>query len=74
VTGDVIQARAGSESSLMYGFLRRDPIAKARAEYEARMLAAIELQRKGDIRGFAARSEDAATLERRLAELERSKK
>lgn len=35
------------------------------------MRAAIELQRKGDIRGFAAKSEEAAKLEARIAELER---
>lgn len=58
----------------MFGFLKRDPVAKARAEYEACMQAAIELQRRGDIRGFAAKSEEAARLERRLDELERGKK
>jgi len=55
----------------MFGFKSPDPLAKARAEYEACMRAAIELQRKGDIRGFAAKSEEAAKLEARIAELER---
>ena len=58
----------------MLGFFKRDPIQKARAEYEACMAAAIELQRKGDIRGFAAKSEEAAALERKLEALEREKR
>jgi len=57
----------------MFGIFKRDPVAKARAEYEACMQAAVDLQRKGDIRGFAAKSEEAARLERRLEELERNK-
>jgi len=73
VAGDSIQARARGELLVMFGFLKRDPIARARAEYEACMQAAIELQRRGDIRGFAAKSEEAARLEQRLEELERSK-
>ena len=50
----------------MFGFSKKDPVAKLRKEYEACMAAAIDLQRKGDIRGFAAKSEEAATIEARL--------
>ena len=55
----------------MFGLSKKDPVAKLRKEYEACMAAAIELQRKGDIRGFAAKSEEAATLEKQLAEAEK---
>lgn len=54
----------------MFGFLKNDPAKKLRREYEACMKAAIDLQRKGDIKGFAAKSEEAAELEKRLAEAE----
>lgn len=50
----------------MFGFKKKDPIAKLRSEYEACMKAAIALQRGGDIRGFAAKSEEAAKVEARL--------
>lgn len=56
----------------MFGFKKKDPLAKLRKEYEACMAAAIELQRQGDIRGFAAKSEEAAELEKRLAEAEKN--
>lgn len=57
----------------MFGFLKKkDPVAKLRAEYEACSKAAIELQRTGDIRGFAAKSEEAAELEKRLVEAEKA--
>ncbi len=58
----------------MFGFLKSDPAAKLRKKYEATMAAAIELQRSGDIRGFAAKSEEAAELEKQLDALENSSK
>ncbi|QDV05579.1 hypothetical protein Poly30_10770 [Planctomycetes bacterium Poly30] len=54
----------------MFAFWRKDPVARLRKEYEACMAEAIELQRKGDIRGFAAKSEEADELEKRLVEAE----
>ena len=55
----------------MFGFSKKDPVAKLRKEYETCMAAAIELQRKGDIRGFAAKSEEGAEIEKRLTEAEK---
>lgn len=55
----------------MFGFSKKDPVAKLRKEYEACMAAAIDLQRKGDIRGFASKSEEAANIEKRLLEAEK---
>ncbi|MEM6672597.1 MAG: DUF6435 family protein [Planctomycetota bacterium] len=55
----------------MFGFLKNDPAAKVRKKYEAKMAEAIELQRSGDIRGFAERSAEAAELEKELLALEK---
>jgi len=54
----------------MFEFLKGDPAAKLRKKYEAKMAEAIELQRSGDIRGFAAKTEEAAELEKQLDALE----
>lgn len=50
----------------MFGFRKKDPLDELRKQYEACMAAAIELQQQGDIRGSAAKSEEAAEIERRL--------
>ena len=55
----------------MFGFLKRDPAAKLRAEYAKLMEEATALQRKGDIEGFAAKSAEAAEVEDRIEALER---
>lgn len=54
----------------MLGFGKKDPVAKVRKQYEACMKAAIDLQRKGDIKGFADKSAEADALEKELARLE----
>ncbi len=55
----------------MFGYNKKDPVERLRKEYEACMAAAIELQRQGDIRGFAEKSEEAAEIEKRLIEAEK---
>ena len=54
----------------MFGFRKKDPVARIRKEYEACMAEAIQLQRRGDIRGFAAKSAEADELEKKLVEAE----
>lgn len=55
----------------MFGFKkRRDPAAKLRREYEKLMAEAVELQRSGDIKGFAEKTREAADVEERIAALE----
>ena len=66
-----IQSGCELEHLSMFGFKKKDPTAKLREKYEACMKAAIESQRIGDIRGFAAKSEEAAALERKLEAAER---
>jgi len=55
----------------MFGFLKRDPAAKLRAQYAKLMKEATDLQRKGDIEGFAAKSAEAAEVENRIEALEK---
>ncbi|MFT5731357.1 MAG: hypothetical protein ACJAZN_000066 [Planctomycetota bacterium] len=55
----------------MFGFKSKDPLERLRKEYKACMAAAIELQRSGDIRGFAAKTEEAGKLEKQLDEAEK---
>ncbi len=43
----------------MFGFLKRDPIKKLEAEYGRLLEEARDLQRNGDIKGFAAKTAQA---------------
>ena len=54
----------------MFGLFRRDPIKKLEAEYQALLEAARDLQRNGDIKGFAAMTQRAEDLR---AEIDRAK-
>jgi len=58
------------ESATMFGFKKRDPAAKLRRDYERLMAEAVDLQRRGDIKGFAEKTREAADLEDRIAKLE----
>ena len=60
------------ELTAMFGFKKRDPAARLRRDYEALMAEAVDLQRRGDIKGFAEKTREAAELEDRLAALEDS--
>jgi hypothetical protein len=46
----------------MFGWFKRDPIAALRTKYEARTQEAMNAQRRGDIKGFAVLSAEAAAL------------
>ena len=46
----------------MFGFLKRDPVKKLEAEYRKLLEEARDLQRKGDIAGFAAKTSLAEEL------------
>jgi hypothetical protein len=50
----------------MLGWLKRDPKKKLEAEYARRLQEARDLQRKGDIKGYAAVSAEADNLSRQL--------
>lgn len=55
----------------MFGFLKRDPVKKLEAEYHKLLEQARDLQRKGDIAGFAAKTEEAESLAGRIDELKK---
>ena len=50
----------------MFGFLKRDPIKNLEARYHRLLEEARDLQRKGDISGFAAKTSLAEELARRI--------
>ena len=43
----------------MFGFLKRDPVKKLEAEYRKLLEEARDLQRSGDIKGFADKTSQA---------------
>ena len=50
----------------MFGFLKRDPVKRLEAEYRKLLEQARDLQRKGDIAGFAAKTAQAEDLATRM--------
>ena len=56
----------------MFGFLKRDPISKLEAEYRKLLEEARDLQRNGDIKGFAAKTAQAEDVAGRLDALKKS--
>ena len=53
----------------MFSIFRSDPRKKLEKQYADKLQAAVELQRKGDIRGFAKASEEADALLKRIDSL-----
>lgn len=50
----------------MFGWLKRDPVAKLEAAYRTLLEQARDLQRNGDIKGFAAKTAEAEAVLRRI--------
>ena len=50
----------------MFGLFRRDPLKKLEAEYQQLLQEARDLQRNGDIQGFARMSDRADQLGRKI--------
>ena len=46
----------------MFSFLKSDPKKKLEKQYRAKLAEGVELQRKGDIRGFARCTEEAEAI------------
>ena len=46
----------------MFNFFKKDPVKKLRKQYEQKMLEARDLQRQGDMKGFAKKSAEAEAL------------
>ena len=57
----------------MFGLFRRDPVKKLEAELRRVLEQARDLQRNGDIKGFAATSERAQRLAEQIDEARSSR-
>ncbi len=57
----------------MFDFLKSDPRKKLQKEYERKQQQARDLQRSGDIQGFAALTAEADRIYREIQELSREK-
>ena len=55
----------------MFGLFKKDPTKKLKEEY-AKLLEARDLQRKGDIKGFAQKSAEADEVAKKLEEIQQS--
>ncbi len=53
----------------MFGLFKKDPTKKLEKEHQKLLKEAMELQRSGDIKGYAAKIAEAETLEKKIAEL-----
>lgn len=54
----------------MFGLFKKDPLKKLHEDYARRLESARDLQRKGDIKGFAAMSAEAEEILRQIDLLE----
>jgi hypothetical protein len=54
----------------MFGLFKRNPVAKLEAEYRRLLEEARDLQRNGDIQGFAAMTARADAVAKRIEAIE----
>lgn len=58
----------------MFGFFKKDPIAKLQKEYERLLEKARDTQRKGDIKGYAASMEKAEEILNKIEQMKQGNK
>ena len=56
----------------MFGLFKQDPAKKLRKEYNAKLEAAMNAQRNGDIRTYSTLTQEADALWRQLEPLEKA--
>ncbi|WP_022961667.1 DUF6435 family protein [Halopseudomonas pelagia] len=56
----------------MFGLFNRDPSKKLRKAYDAKLEAAMQAQRNGDIRNYSTLSQEADALWKQLEPLEKN--
>jgi hypothetical protein len=56
----------------MFGLFKKDPTKKLKEEYAKLLEEARDLQRKGDIKGFAQKSAEAEDVAKKLEEIQQS--
>lgn len=57
----------------MFGLFSSDPAKKLRKEYNAKLEAAMQAQRNGDIRSYSMLSQEADALWKQLEPMEKSR-
>jgi len=63
-----------SEEDTMFGLFKKNPVKKLEKAYAAKLIEARDLQRKGDIKGFARVSAEADSILQELEAAEANKK
>lgn len=58
----------------MFGLFKNDPAKKLRKQYRAKLEAAMNAQRNGDIRSYSTLTQEADALWRQLEPLEQAKR
>jgi hypothetical protein len=57
----------------MFGLFKKDPIKQLEKEYKRLLEEAMQLQRGGDIKGYAAKSAEAEKVMDKIVELQEKK-
>ncbi len=57
----------------MFGWLKKDPVQKLEQDYAQKLEQAMQLQRKGDIVGYANMSAEAEAVLKQIQEAEAKK-
>jgi len=58
----------------MFGLFKKDPIKKLEKEHAKLLEEAMNIQRSGDIKGYAAKMAEAEELEKKIAAMQEEKK
>ena len=58
----------------MFGWLKKDPVQKLERDYALKLEQAMQLQRKGDIVGYANMSAEAEAVLKQLQDAEATKR
>ena len=58
----------------MFGWLKKDPVQKLERDYAQKLEQAMQLQRKGDIVGYANMSAEAEAVLKQLQDAEATKR
>lgn len=53
----------------MFGLFKKDPVKKLQKKYEQLLAEGMELQRKGDIKGYALKTEEAEKVMQEIESL-----
>ena len=57
----------------MFGLFKKDPVKQLQKKYEKLLEEAMQLQRGGDIKGYAAKMAEAEGVQKEIEELEKKR-